>query len=75
MFMDLVVEIPPDLIREVVKEMDKIPCKRKQPVFELSPKSGWEISWCCRTNRGIGSDNGYGIGHTCKEDCELRIKY
>ena len=74
MRMDVVVEISRDLILEAVKEMNKIPCKRKQPVFNLFPNSGWRLDWCCGTNRSIGSDNGYGVGHTCEENCKLRIK-
>lgn len=73
MMMDVVVEVPRELIIEAYKEMQKIPCKRKQPVFDLFPNGKWRLNWVCGTNRGIGSDNGYGVGHVCQENCDLRI--
>ena len=74
MMMNLSVEIPRELIIEATTEMNKIPCKRKQPVFDLYPSGEWVLDWCCGTNSGIGSDNGYGVGHVCKTGCALRIK-
>ena len=78
--MDVVVEIPRKLIFEATEEMLKIPCARKQPVFNLFPEKGWlfpekgwTVHYTCGTNRGKGSDNGYGVGHLCKENCKLRL--
>ena len=73
MLMDLVVEIPQKLLIEAVKEIVKAGCKRKQPVFNLFPNGVWKLDFVCGTNRGVGSDNGYGVGHVCSEDCDLRI--
>jgi hypothetical protein len=71
---DIMVEPDRRLFFDAVEEMNKIPCIRKQPIFTLEPhKYGWELDFVCGTNRGNGSDNGYGIGHTCKTNCKLRI--
>ena len=75
MLMDLVVEIPMDLIREAAEISKKVGCKRKQAVFNLFPDGVWRLGFVCGTNRGIGSDNGYGVGHTCEEKCKLRIPF
>jgi len=73
MMMDVVVEIPMPLVIEASETAKKIDCLRKQAVFDLFPNGQWRINWVCGTNRGIGSDNGYGVGHTCKKNCRFRI--
>lgn len=73
MMMDVVVEIPMPLIIEASEKYKKNGCARKQAVFELFPYGEWRYHWCCMTNRGVGSDNGYGVGHSCSEECDLRI--
>jgi len=73
MLMDVVVEIPMDLLVEAVKEYLEVECKRKQAVFDLFPNGYWRLGFVCGTNRGEGSDNGYGVGHSCSKDCKLRI--
>lgn len=74
MMMHCVVEIPRDVVFKAAEEMNKIPCLRKQPVFDLFPGDYWRANFCCGTNMGIGSDNGYGVGHVCEKNCKLRIK-
>ena len=70
----LIFRPPRELIIEAAAEMEKIPCLRKQPEFNLDSDGSYRIWWLCGTNSGPGSDNGYGIGHTCTEDCDLRIR-
>jgi len=76
MKMNAVVQIPMDLIREASETQKKIDCVRKQAVFDLFPEGydvSWRLGWVCGTNYGDGSDNGFGVGHTCSKKCELRI--
>ena len=73
MMMELVVQIPMKLIHEASEVYKKTGCLRKQAVFNLFPGSIWRLDWVCGTNQGIGSDNGYGVGHHCSEECDLRI--
>lgn len=74
--MNVVVQIPMELIVEACETQKKVDCVRKQAVFDLFPEGyseSWRLSWVCGTNSGTGSDNGYGVGHTCSKKCELRI--
>lgn len=71
--MNLVVQPPMDLIADAANIRKQTDCIRKQVTFELFPGDEWRISWVCGTNSGIGSDNGYGVGHHCCKSCKLRI--
>ena len=73
MLMNVIVQPPRQMIVQAFYEMQKIPCLRKQPVFDLWPDGTWRLQWVCGTNQGIGSDNGYGVGHICNKKCALRI--
>ena len=75
MLMDLTVQIPMEFIAKAGYEWLENGCKRRQAIFELFPEEGWRYYWCCMPNRGIGSDNGYGVGHRCSKGCVLRIEF
>lgn len=76
MLMNVVVQVPMNLIQEAAEMQKKVNCVRKQAVFDLFPEGydvSWKLDWVCGTNSGCGSDNGFGVGHTCSKKCELRI--
>lgn len=76
MLMNVVVQIPMYLIRQASEGQTEVDCVRKQAVFDLFPEGydvAWKLGWVCGTNSGCGSDDGFGVGHSCSKKCGLRI--
>ena len=73
MMMNATFQPPMALVREAAETQEKSDCVRKQAVFELFPDGEWWVYYHCGTNEGLGSDNGYGVGHDCSKKCILRI--
>jgi hypothetical protein len=65
--MDVVVKIPQETILKAEEDIKKFHCLRKEYNFQLTGDD-WRLHVTCGRY-----GNGYGVGYSCKENCELRI--
>lgn len=65
--MDVSVTIDGDVLDNAVKEKNSFNCKRRKVRFDLQ-NGEWRYHLSCG-----GYGNGYGVGFSCKEACDLRI--